>query len=74
MDIKLLLITYNSIVLRHDFLLGIFDIFYKADILMLAPLVNLENVGVNNLSLTVLPLNVIGTSCAPSRAIITENN
>lgn len=53
---------------------GIFNIFYKADILMLAPLVNLENVGVNNLSLTVLPLNVIGTSCAPSRAIITENN
>ncbi len=49
-----------------------FEMFYKANILLLGPLVNLENVGKENLSLTVLPINVTGTSCAPCRAIITE--
>ena len=53
---------------------GFFEMFYKANILLLGPLVNLENVGTKNLTLTTLPINVIGTSCAPCRAIITENN
>ncbi|MEA4833030.1 hypothetical protein SDC9_128783 [bioreactor metagenome] len=49
---------------------GFFDMFYRADILMLAPCVNLENIRGNNHSLTVLPLKVTGTSCAPCRAIV----
>lgn len=53
---------------------GFFEMFYKANILLLGPLVNLENVGTKNLTLTALPINVTGTSCAPCRAIITENN
>ncbi len=51
---------------------GFFEIFYKADILMLAPLIHMEQVGTENLSLTVLPLKVEGTSCAPCRAIVCE--
>lgn len=53
---------------------GFFEMFYKANILLLGPLVNLENVGTKNLTLTSLPINVVGTSCAPCRAIITEND
>lgn len=52
---------------------GFFEMFYKANILLLGPLVNLENVGTKNLTLTALPINVVGTSCAPCRAIICEN-
>ncbi len=51
---------------------GFFEMFYKADILMLAPLVNLEKAGTKNISLTALPLNVTDTSCAPCRAVIKE--
>ena len=52
---------------------GFFFDFYKADILMLAPLVKLEEVDSRkNLLLTALPLAVTGTSCAPARAIIKE--
>ena len=53
---------------------GFFEMFYRANILLLGPLVNLENVGTENLTLTALPINVVGTSCAPCRAVITENN
>ncbi|MBQ7968913.1 MAG: cyclase family protein [Clostridia bacterium] len=52
---------------------GFFEMFYKANILLLGPLANLENVGTQNLTLTALPINVVGTSCAPCRAIICEN-
>lgn len=52
---------------------GIFPIFYAADILMLAPLCNLEKVGIGKSTLTVLPINVTNTSCAPCRAIIKED-
>ena len=52
---------------------GFFPMFYDANILLLGPLVNLENVGTKNLTLTALPINVVGTSCAPCRAIICEN-
>ncbi len=51
---------------------GIFPIFYAADILMLAPVVNLRAVKSERASLTVLPLKIPGTSCIPCRAIITE--
>ncbi len=53
---------------------GIFPVFYAADILMLAPVVNLENVdsSCENLKLTVLPIKASGTSCTPCRAVITE--
>ncbi|MBQ9545183.1 MAG: cyclase family protein [Clostridia bacterium] len=57
---------------RTDVSEGFWGDFYGADILMLAPLVNLENVGTDNLLLTVLPLNIADTSCAPCRAFITE--
>ena len=51
---------------------GIFPIFYAADILMLAPLVIPEDVREDGLSLTVLPLRVTDTCCAPCRAILKE--
>lgn len=51
---------------------GFFDAFYSAGILMLAPCVNLENVKMSNVKLTVLPLNIPGTSCIPCRAVIVE--
>ena len=57
---------------RTDKSEGFWDEFYAADILMLAPLVNLENVSTENLRLTVLPLNIADTSCAPCRAFIRE--
>jgi len=49
---------------------GFFDTFYKADILMLAPCVHLEQAGSGLHSLTVLPLHIPGTSCAPCRAVL----
>ena len=49
---------------------GIFPDFYAADILMLGPLVNTEQVMAPRCSLTVLPLKVPRTSCAPCRAVI----
>ena len=49
---------------------GIFPIFYAADILMLAPLAIPEGIGKETLSLTVLPIRVTGTCCAPCRAIL----
>lgn len=51
---------------------GFWDLFYNSNILMLAPLVGLENVGTKGLKLTVLPINVADTSCAPCRAFIKE--
>jgi kynurenine formamidase len=52
---------------------GIFPDFYGADILMLGPLVELEKVKASRCRLTVLPLKVPRTSCAPCRAIISED-
>lgn len=51
---------------------GFFPLFYEADILMLAPCVNLEKIENNCGRLTVLPLNIPGTSAAPCRAVFTE--
>lgn len=48
---------------------GLFDPFYHADILMLTPCVNLEQLGNCRCRLTALPLHVPGTSCAPCRAV-----
>ena len=52
---------------------GFFDEFYAADILMLGPLVDLEKVKSGRARLTVLPMKVPKTSCAPSRAVIIED-
>ena len=49
---------------------GLFDPFYRADILMLAPCVNLEQAGNGFYRLTALPLHIPGTSCAPCRAVL----
>lgn len=51
---------------------GIFPMFYAADILMLGPLVIGEEIRGGDLSLTVLPIHVTGTCCAPCRAILKE--
>lgn len=51
---------------------GFFPKFYEADILMLAPCVNLEKVTKPRVKLTVLPLKIPRTSATPCRAIIIE--
>jgi len=49
---------------------GFFDDFFKSDILMLAPCVNLRQAGRCDSLLTVMPINVMGTSNAPCRAFL----
>jgi len=49
-----------------------FHKFYQANILMLAPCVNLSRVTNSRVKLSVLPLKISGTSCAPCRAVIIE--
>lgn len=51
---------------------GFFERFYSADILMLAPCVSIEKIKKNKGMLTVLPLNIPGTSAVPCRALIIE--
>ena len=49
---------------------GFWKEFYDADILMLAPLVNLEKAKGKKAELTVLPIKVEKTCCAPCRAVL----
>lgn len=49
---------------------GFFADFYAADILMLAPVINLEKCPATGARLTALPLKAEKTSCAPCRAIL----
>lgn len=49
---------------------GFFSEFYANDILMLAPCVNLEKINRPLVKLTVLPLKIMNTSCAPCRAVV----
>lgn len=49
-----------------------FSEFYEADILMMAPCVDLGRVTKPRVKLTVLPLKIPGTSCTPCRAVITQ--
>lgn len=51
---------------------GFFPKFYEADILMLAPCVNLEKIIKPRVKLTVLPLKIPKTSATPCRAVIIE--
>jgi arylformamidase len=51
---------------------GFFPEFYAADVLMLAPCVNLETASGSRFLLTALPMNIHGTSCAPCRAVLTD--
>lgn len=51
---------------------GFFKDFYAADILMLAPCVNLEKITKSRVKLTALPLNIPGTSSTPCRAVVIE--
>ena len=51
---------------------GFFKDFYKSNILMLGPCVNLENISSPRCRLTALPLKAVRTSCAPCRAVIVE--
>lgn len=50
---------------------GFFPTFYAADILLLAPCINLEKLPVHGF-LTALPLRVDTTCCAPCRAVFTD--
>ena len=51
---------------------SVFDLFTVTDMLLLAPLVGLDRVPGKNGRLTVLPVRVEGTCCAPARAVIIE--
>ena len=51
---------------------GFFKAFFTADILMLAPCINLEKIVKSTCRLTALPLNIPGTSAVPCRAIVIE--
>ena len=53
---------------------NLFPLFYAGNILMLAPLVNLENIPSARVKLTALPLNIPGTSCIPCRAVVTADD
>lgn len=48
--------------------------FYKANILMGGPFVSLQTIGSGRCLLTILPIKVCRTSCAPARAVIKEEN
>ncbi len=52
---------------------GFFEDFYKANVLMLGPLVNLEKIPSGRARLTALPLKVPKTSCAPTRVVVIED-
>lgn len=52
---------------------GFFPKFYEADILMLAPCVNLEKATAEKARLTVLPLKIPRTSCTPCRAVLAQD-
>ncbi len=49
---------------------GFFPAFYEADILMLAPVVNVESIDGPVGKLTVLPLKIEKTCCVPCRAVV----
>lgn len=51
----------------------VFDLFAATDTLLLAPLVGLDKVCGRHSLLTVLPVYVEGTCCAPARAVIVED-
>jgi arylformamidase len=51
---------------------GLSGTFYSQNIIMVAPLVNLEQIEGFKVKLSVCPLNVMNTTGAPCRAIITE--
>lgn len=51
---------------------NLFGRFSQTNTLLLAPLVNLEQVNMFHVKLTVLPINITATCCIPARAIITE--
>jgi arylformamidase len=51
---------------------GFFPVFFGADILMLAPCVNLEEIRSARVTLTLLPLKIEGTCCTPCRAVVSE--
>lgn len=53
---------------------GFFEKFYAADILMLAPCINIEKIIKTTGKLTVLPLNISGTSAVPCRAVVIEES
>ena len=50
----------------------VFDLFAPKDILLLAPLTGLSKTDGRNALLTVLPLNIEKTCCAPARAVLVE--
>jgi kynurenine formamidase len=52
---------------------NVFDLFAATDTLLLAPLINLSEIVGKDCRLTVLPVSIENTCCAPARAVIIEN-
>ena len=57
---------------RIDKPVGIFPVFMKTGSLLMGPSVNLDQVTGARVKLTVLPLKIKGTCCAPCRAVIVD--
>lgn len=49
---------------------GFFPEFYKKNILMLAPCINIEKITAQRVKLTAAPMKIPGTSCVPCRAFV----
>jgi kynurenine formamidase len=55
-----------------DNMQGFFPAFYKSNILMLAPCINIEKIKASKVKLTALPLKILGTSCVPCRSYVED--
>ena len=51
---------------------GIWDLIYDNDILIVAPLINIEKITKFKVKLYICPLNVLNTSGLPCRVIVKE--
>jgi kynurenine formamidase len=77
-DAMMWLISKKPYLLGSDFprwenlenMQGFFPEFYKSNILMLAPCINIEKINAEKVKLTALPINIKGTSCVPCRAFV----
>ena len=52
---------------------GIFAMVYPANVLILAPCINLEKIESFNVKLTVLPLKALNSYICPARAVIVQD-
>jgi len=52
---------------------GFFESFFRQDVLLLAPVVNLEEFGARTGKLIVMPLPIRGASASPARAVLADD-